>query len=182
MWICPAAALTTLHPAVPGTLGSCAASWPPWLQWRPWSLYCRDPCWLPTLVQTPRPLPTSFPGLCCAHQWPGCFSWPSGLFSSSSSYGGGAESTGLSGCPLGSLEGLGLSQLPTDAGPHWARTASASSESGEEPGLREGALPYGDIYDQKLQDAIAEVEDRGRGEGSEGCWKPHGPTRPLPGH
>lgn len=56
---------------------------------------------------------------------------------------------GPSGCPLGSLEGLGLSQFPADAGPLWARTASASSESEEEPGLRVGALSHGDIYDQK---------------------------------
>lgn len=58
---------------------------------------------------------------------------------------------GPSGCPLGSLEGLGLSQLPADAGPHWARTASASSENVEELGLREGTLACEDIYDQKQQ-------------------------------
>lgn len=54
---------------------------------------------------------------------------------------------GPSGCPLGSLEGLGLSQLPAGAGPHWARTASASSESEEELGLREGTPACGDISD-----------------------------------
>lgn len=56
---------------------------------------------------------------------------------------------GPSGCPLGSLEGLKLSQLPAHAGPHWEKTALASSEFEEETGLREGTLSCGDIYNQK---------------------------------
>lgn len=121
------------------------------------------------------PLPTSFPGLYCAPPWSGSFSWPLGLFLSSSSSDASAESMGPSGCPLGSLAGPGLSQFPVDVDPPWARTASASSESEKELGLREGTLSHGDIGDQKQEQKLLQKlktqEGTGRGEKWEGCWE-----------
>lgn len=72
----------------------------------------------------------SFPGLCCARQWSGCCSWPSGLsWSCSSSAAVDAESMGPSGCLQVSSGSLGPSRLRTAAGRRWARIALASSES-----------------------------------------------------
>lgn len=82
-----------------------------------------------------RPPPPSSPGLYCVHPWLACSSWSLGLFWSSSLCGADAGSTGPSGCHLALLAGLGPRQLPAAAGPRWARTASASSESEEEPRL-----------------------------------------------
>lgn len=86
---------------------------------------------------------------------------------------------GPSGCPLGSLAGPGLSQFPADVDLRWARTASASSESEKELGLREGTLSRGDIGDQKQQEMLLQKlktqEGTGRGEKWEGCWESLGP-------
>lgn len=60
--------------------------------------------------------------------------------SSSGAAGGSGENMGPCGCPLVSFEGLGRSRRPTDGGPHWARTASVSSETEKGPGFREGRV------------------------------------------
>lgn len=84
------------------------------------------------------------------------------LFLSSSSSDVDAESMGPSGCLLASLEGLELSRLPEDAGPHWARTALASSENEEELGLGKGNLSVEIFMIKAIRNAIAKVENRER--------------------
>lgn len=86
---------------------------------------------------------------------------------------------GPSGCPLGSFEGLKLSQLPADAGLPWAKIASVSSKSEDEPGLRERLFPV-EIYHQKL---MTEEGEGGR-KAARNNGDPGGPllTHPLPGH